>query len=564
MERTTGFRTFLSLLYFEVPKVPEFQLYQSSSRDTSIDDLRWSSAMDAAPTFARDFIRKLQKLQSNPATRLTTAATAEPELPSYNVADAADVDLLVSSSTPVQVQLGTGADIYTTTLIPAILAAHSEVILVTCFWAKSETLSALGDALDRLAAHRRALIDRGGHVQPLRMHICFSSRSLLQKLFHTSSRHGYTYPPSSWPKTLGLPAAQVLDAGRIQLQVKTLFFLPFSVMHPKFLIIDRHRAFIPSCNVSWEAWLEGCVEISGPAIVGLLDFFARTWNPWNMDLGKLPRLPTGSPPEAPDPPSPEPILSSAHHCEQLPSPSSPILTVILPSSHHRNPNFRPFPWQAAAPPPPTPLNVALLHLINNSRHTIYVQTPNLTCAPVIEALLDALSRGVDVTIITSYNMMLVEQLLTAGTTTSWCVHSLIRRYSSMIQKAARPAPEVHRGRVVPDDDAQHSVAFESDLEGQTLLPGQLRISYFQPRQASKPDRQHSLLVAPKEPVHSHLKLTVVDGEHTVLGSGNMDRASWYTSQELGILFHSRDFAATMMNAVTLALDGRLNVIFDKR
>jgi phosphatidylserine/phosphatidylglycerophosphate/cardiolipin synthase-like enzyme len=75
------------------------------------------------------------------------------------------------------------------------------------------------------------------------------------------------------------------------------------------------------------------------------------------------------------------------------------------------------------------------------------------------------------------------------------------------------------------------------------------------------ERQRSLLVAPEEPVHSHLKLTVVDGEYMVLGSGNMDRASWYTSQELGILFQSIDFAAAMMNAVSQALDGRLNAVF---
>ncbi|KAH8909248.1 phospholipase D/nuclease [Coniochaeta sp. PMI_546] len=471
--------------------------------------------MDTAPTFARDFIRKLQ-LSSR------TATTAEPELPHYNVADAADVDLLVSSSTPVQVQLGTGADIYASTLIPAILAAQSEVILVTCFWAKSDTLSALSDALDRLASHRRSLIDRGDYVQTLHMHICFSSRSLLQKLFHTSSRHGYTYPSSSWPKVLGLPAAQVLHAGRIELQVKTLFFLPFSVMHPKFLIIDRQRAFIPSCNVSWEAWLEGCVEISGPVIVGLLNFFARTWS---VDLG-FPQ------------PLQEPGLTSIHHCERFSSPASPILTVLLPSSHHRNPNFRPFPWQAAASPPPTPLNVALLHLINNSRRSIYVQTPNLTCAAVISALLDALSRGVDVNIVTNRNMMLVEQLLTSGTTTAWCLRSLLRRYS---------------------------VDFDSDLEAQLPLPGHLRVSYFQPRQANKSsmtERRHGLLEAPEEPVHSHLKLTVVDGEHTVLGSGNMDRASWYTSQELGILFQSRDFAVAMMATVSQALEGRLNAVFE--
>ena len=45
-----------------------------------------------------------------------------------------------------------------------------------------------------------------------------------------------------------------------------------------------------------------------------------------------------------------------------------------------------------------------------------------------------------------------------------------------------------------------------------------------------------------EPVKSHFKCVIMDEEITILGSGNMDRASWYTSQELGIAFVSREVA----------------------
>ncbi|KAB5576122.1 hypothetical protein GE09DRAFT_616213 [Coniochaeta sp. 2T2.1] len=510
----------------------------------------------SSTSFARELIQKLQaRPPSDPAA----------ELPYYNAADALDVDLLVTTSTPAQVRLGTGADIYTTTLIPAILTARSEVILVTCFWAKSKTLSALGDALNTLASHRKSLIARGDHVAPLRMHICFSSRSLFQKLFHTSSRNGYTYPQSSWHETLGLPAAEAFQAGHIELQVKTLFFLPFSVMHPKFLIIDRQTAFLPSCNVSWEAWLEGCVEISGPAVWGLLDFFSRTWN---IRLEQLPPLSDGAAvqPAAGPRPSQDPILSSVHHCKRSWSTSLPIPTLILPSSHHRNPRFRLFPWQVAAPPPPTPLNVALIQLIDSSLRSIYIQTPNLTCAPVISALLDALSRGVNVTIVTSRNMMLIEQLLTAGTTTGWCLRSLVRRYRSMVLGAAAHPQQAQRAAAISADTAQHSVtAGPPDLEAQLPVPGQLRVSYFRARPLGKPtgpEQQHLALPGVEEPVHSHFKLTIVEEEYTVLGSGNMDRASWYTSQELGILFRSKEFAAAVRDTVSEALVGRLDAVFD--
>lgn len=31
---------------------------------------------------------------------------------------------------------------------------------------------------------------------------------------------------------------------------------PFSVWHPKFVIIDDNEVFLPSCNVSWEVSLQ--------------------------------------------------------------------------------------------------------------------------------------------------------------------------------------------------------------------------------------------------------------------------------------------------------------------
>jgi phosphatidylserine/phosphatidylglycerophosphate/cardiolipin synthase-like enzyme len=513
--------------------------------------------MNASPGFAQTFVKNLQSIKLAVSN---TQKTSEPELPRYDASNGADVEVLVSKSHPVAFQLGTGASIYTTTLIPAILRAESEIILVTCFWAKSKTLSALGQALESLALARIPLIERGHSVPPLHVRICFSSRSLFQKLFHTTSQDGYEYPPASWANTLGLPPVELLEAGGIQLRVKTLFFLPFSVMHPKFVIIDRQRAFMPSCNVSWEAWLEGCVEIQGAAVSGLLDFFARTWK---MDSDTFDPTCTGSSsPPHPTVTPPSAVISPAHYVHRFPSSLSDTPTMLLPSSHHRNPQFRPFPWQSMASPPATPLNVAVLQLIDESKHNIYMQTPNLTGEPVISAVLGALGRGVDVTMVTSRNMMLVEQLVTAGTTTSWCIRSLLRRYRSLCTEARWPAPKDSGGSYRLMGNPTHVDASDADLEGQHPRAGRLRICYFHPSQDSRSIVDG--VDGSEEPVHSHLKLTIVDEAYTVLGSGNMDRASWYTSQELGILFESAEFASVVMSSVNRILKGRLDVVFDNR
>jgi len=65
-----------------------------------------------------------------------------------------------------------------------------------------------------------------------------------------------------------------------------------------------------------------------------------------------------------------------------------------------------------------------------------------------------------------------------------------------------------------------------------------------------------------EPDQSHLKLTLVDGDVAVFGSGNMDRPSWYTSQELGIAVFSEDVVGQTRNALVEALEGRVKLFYD--
>ncbi|KAK4160609.1 hypothetical protein QBC43DRAFT_347240 [Cladorrhinum sp. PSN259] len=504
-------------------------------------------------SFVHDFIKRLGRYQSANKQLLRNV-----EIPHFDINDdATDRDLLLTHSVPHKFQLGTGSSIYTDILIPAITSARSEAILVTCFWAPSQTLTAIHDAIAKLAAHRRAVNDdarlKGTPILPrLRARICFSSRSVLQKLVHTQSRNGYVYPSASWQKKLGLPDPALLDAGAIDLQVKSLFFLPFSVMHPKFVIIDRQRAFIPSCNVSWEPWLEGCVEITGDAVNGLLSFYSRTWDVSRSESG-LGRLPN------PDRDAPASrgfdaqeaglvkITSTADCNTVFDNLTAPTQTILLPSSSHRNPRFRPFPWQKHPEPPSTPLNVAMLELLEGARQSIYMQTPNLTCEAVIGSLLDAVIRGVDVTIVTGRDMMLLEQLVTAGTTTSWCIRSLLRRFRKLeVGIRGQRAADVEVGQTTP-------------------RLGRLLVSYFRPRPRSQSigrERQPLMTEGQEDPVHSHLKLTIVDHQFTVLGSGNMDRASWFTSQELGVLFHNQALATSIRTAVDGVLDSRLDVVFD--
>ena len=442
---------------------------------------------------------------------------------------------------------------------------------MTCFWAESPSLAFLGDALRGLAQkalqQQRQTSKTSQARERIRVRISFSSLSLFQKLFHTRSPHGHVYPPSTWVSKLGLPDPEKELLPGLDMTVTSFFWLPFSVMHPKFVVVDREVVALPSCNVSWEEWFEGCVvmtdgdaDAKGEESNGVVEKFVKYASEgWDMDVdrwdGKRAKvevdgLMNGSIDgvkdvmldranlSADDEDNNDDKIGSIN--KRLPLNVAIKLgcvpTVFLPSSHHINPRFRPFPWQKSYPsPPPTPLNTFLLTAFSSASASIYMQTPNLTCRPVLEYLLQALGRGVDVTVVTSEKLMVLEQLVTAGRTTKMCVRELVERYEKMRRKMS-------------SGSATREERLEAGLVDGSGKTGTLRIMFFQPLvdPEALPSRTGSAYRQEPNPVQSHLKFTVIDNEITVLGSGNMDRASWYTSRELGIAYESREMSKRVM------------------
>ena len=430
-----------------------------------------------------------------------------------------DTRRLHTTSTIHSFSIGTGAEIIES-ICPAIETAKHEVVIVTCFWARSTSQRRLAASILSLAQKAQ----RDQHLVNVR--ICLSSLSLWQKLTQKSSLDGRIYPSTTWSATFGLPSCDDLmrDGHGVQLSIKSIFVRPMSVMHPKFIIIDQTRLFLPSCNISWEDWFEGMIELSGGIVDSFLDFYRSFWEGRPNDLLEHP----STSPFSADAAASRPI--STLHVATQERTFSDVRTLFLPSPHHRNPHFRPLPCLAAPPPPATPLNIFLLRLFAHATHSIHIQTPNLTSPPVLAALHDALARGVDVSIITSTRMMVLEQLITAGTITEVCVNGLVRGHRSLFRSWQRRS----RGGEVDEAAAPQ--------------PGRLSVRYFAPGEGG---------VAAVGAVKSHLKMTVVDGEVVVLGSGNMDRASWYTSQEIGVAVFGREVVEMVRGKVDEALKGRV-------
>ncbi|KAK3630861.1 hypothetical protein LTR22_021313 [Elasticomyces elasticus] len=413
-----------------------------------------------------------------------------------------DLKSLLCTANVEDITFGTGHQIYTRKILPAIEAAETEVVLVTCFLARSVTLDDLGDSLRKLSVKAQ----RNGKL--IKVRICFSSSSIWQKLLQTSSLAGQIWPEAKW----GLPRKDELQG--LDMEVKSIFQLPFSVMHPKFVVVDRQRVLLPSCNVSWEDWFEGCVDLNGVVVEQFVRFWQSFWAGEEDRQVKIANSTTLSDQDTSASPA---IVREAY-------------AVFLPSPHHR---FS-LPWVSSEQPPATPLNIYLLTVFARAERDIYMQTPNLTSTVVLSAILQALERGVDVVILTSRRLMRLEQIITAGTTTERSVRSLIKRYQALKQHQTSPR----------------------DLEAGFVRsnPGRLIVRYHKMRDATD-----QLEV---EPAQSHLKLTIVDGKVAVFGSGNMDRASWHTSQELGLALTSEVLVKHVRQKLSVAMEGRSVTEYD--
>lgn len=402
-------------------------------------------------------------------------------------------------SSPLSLTTGTGYAIYTSKIVPIILRAQSEVIIVTCFWAASPTRNALRSALLELSAKavRSASI--------IRVQICFSSSSLARNMLLPTPKEGQRYGPEKYQK-LGLPDKG--DMPGLDLTVTRKFFWPFGIIHSKYVIIDRKLAVLPSCNVSWERWFEAAVSMEGPVVEHLLKFHASFW----LNGQSLPPLPhhveeADSEVQAPD----------VNHAPPLPS---QVSTTLLPSPHtwsllppHLHPK-RLLSRLSCLPSlepthPPTPLLSTTAHLLATATQSILLITPNVTAPTVLALLRSALKRGVAVMIWTNEALMTAEQLVTAGSTTPRCL--------SQLPRAA--AGSAGRLQVYYFDAA--------------ASPGGMGA---QEVEAGRRDQE-------KTAIKLHAKVTIVDDERILLGSGNMDAASWGTSQELGVLLEDREVVA---------------------
>ncbi|KAJ6257328.1 hypothetical protein Dda_8217 [Drechslerella dactyloides] len=469
---------------------------------------------------------------------------------------------LISQTYVSNYDVGTGETL-TNLQCSKLLEADHEVIFVTGFLhPKSASLRTLRYTISALATRQRLKNVRRGTDKILKVHVCFSSSGFLQKILHTRSPKGRVWKPKEWKK-LGLADEHHL-AGAVDLTVKSLFFRPVGLLHGKYTIVDRRMLIVPSSNLSWEEWLEGATTyLSWPTDVGdnVVKQFVRYWESvWRFG-------------EESGPESYEAVCESfpvrAHEGGGGMIMDMPKGTSVdtMAWNGYAPAVFLPHPYQKSFPPiwplgeasglwkvvrrlmgvvytkaPENeaaylgnPQNSFIIAAIDGAEESIYLHTPNVTAKPIIDALIRAAKRGVVVEIVTSMEMMKWEQLVTAGTTTEKCLGKMLAEVGKF--RDAAPEHAITTGGMF---------VYQYNPTKRPQLPPFVK----------SPEDNHSLTWYDK----SHVKCLIADEQVVMLGSGNADRASWVTSQEINVgLFLSKAKARLLRQALVDALAGRLNV-----
>ena len=156
----------------------------------------------------------------------------------------------------------------------------------------------------------------------------------------------------------------------------------------------------------------------------------------------------------------------------------------------------------------TPQNAAFHAAIDNAKHTLFIQTPDLNAEPLLEPLLNAVRRGVIVTAFLSLGYNYAGQLLPYQNGTNEMISN--RLYNSL----------------------------SSDEE-----KARLRIFNYVAKDQTRPIhnkfKQRSC----------HIKLMIVDEQVAIQGSGNLDTQSYFHSQEANLLLDSPQICREWMEAL---------------
>lgn len=176
----------------------------------------------------------------------------------------------------------------------------------------------------------------------------------------------------------------------------------------------------------------------------------------------------------------------------------------------------------------TPQNEAWLSAIKNAKENIFIQTPNMNAEPIIQALLDAVRRGIIVTAYLCLGYNDAGQLLPFQNGTNEMIAN--RMYHSLGTEEERSRLRIHnyvgkdQTKPIHNSFKQRSCHIKLMIvDDMVAIQGIFR--------------------------RSSLRMCLVEWLTSVTGNGNLDTQSFYHSQEVNVLLDSPLICRTWMEAI---------------
>ncbi|MEC7182525.1 MAG: phospholipase D family protein, partial [Bdellovibrionota bacterium] len=174
------------------------------------------------------------------------------------------------------------------------------------------------------------------------------------------------------------------------------------------------------------------------------------------------------------------------------------------------------PWKRSSN---NPQDQAMISLFKHAKENINFVTPNLNAKPIMNGLMSALKRGVNVNMVMSKNYQDIISMMPGVGGTNY---KNVKKMMKELKKFKRKNPNKKVGKF--------NMRWFVDRKG--------RLSRQFGKTKSKLDKWTS-----------HTKYMSVDNQVTVVGSSNMDNQSWYYSRELNIAIDHHEITRKWCNSV---------------
>jgi phosphatidylserine/phosphatidylglycerophosphate/cardiolipin synthase-like enzyme len=287
-------------------------------------------------------------------------------------------------------------------------------------------------------------------------------------------------------------------------------------MHDKFIVVDSEKFIVGSANVKPEnnpepgSQHEVAMLVEGESAKGVEKYFKDKWDKKNITEYNCSQKENRSfclPIEF----SKRTKLKNETRETKFLENKNNFGVIILPSDGNSSPTRKHLE---------SPQNRGWLSGIENAKQSIEVISPNISAVPFVEKIKDAILRGVEVRMITAYGHADKEYE---------ALHNLFATGSSNTKVATEIfAPFL---KTLPKFSKTYPVK---------IIQNQNPLKWYVPPNSNLP-------AFGSGPNVVHAKYLILDNQVVILGSGNQEFFSYYTSSELNALVDNKEFANTLRN-----------------